>query len=351
MLPPPPIPPTTHSTAMRISTTSPPPADNSKHQQRKQQQQQQQHNESAFVYSPADEAKQSSPTAVKANATMNATTQRLKAILNRTLTQVSSPYSNNNNSNINTSISDYTAQYFGSSVLASGSPQLSPPPLHLSSPGSYGSQDDDDDFVYGRINDGRGLVGNISEGFDSYATAVATLAANGTANHLEATTAATTAAAAVSAFPTATQTVATFMAGNKNRATTIIVYPTVSPESIVIPIVSCIFGFPILAFIVICCLRHRAKMARERDRRRNYDMQDHAVSLVRFSPIHRLNYRSSRAISLRPERSLSQGFTSLELDTVVEERCSDVEQTQTEILHPESPMESSTSYKMSLSSS
>lgn len=64
------------------------------------------------------------------------------------------------------------------------------------------------------------------------------------------------------------------------------------------------------------------------------------------------DYRSSRAISLRPERSLSQGFTSLELDTVVEERCSDVEQTQTEILQPESPMESTTaSYKMSISSS
>lgn len=62
-----------------------------------------------------------------------------------------------------------------------------------------------------------------------------------------------------------------------------------SPESIVIPIVSCIFGFPLLALLVICCLRHRAKMARERDRRRNYDLQDHAVSLVRFSPIHRLS--------------------------------------------------------------
>ncbi|KAH8287579.1 hypothetical protein KR054_010445 [Drosophila jambulina] len=148
------------------------------------------------------------------------------------------------------------------------------------------------------------------------------------------------------------QTVATFIAatGGKNRPTTIVVYPTVSPESIVIPIVSCIFGFPILALIVICCLRRRAKLARERDRRRNYDMQDHAVSLVRFSPIHRLNYRSSRAISLRPERSLSQGFTSLELDTVLEERCSDVEQTQTEILNPESPMDTS-SYKMSFSSS
>ncbi|XP_053951694.1 uncharacterized protein LOC128859045 isoform X1 [Anastrepha ludens] len=149
---------------------------------------------------------------------------------------------------------------------------------------------------------------------------------------------------------TPAQTVATFIAaGHKNRAT-IIVYPTVSPESIVIPIVSCIFGFPILALLVICCLRRRAKLARERDRRRNYDMQDHAVSLVRFSPIHRLNYRPSRAISLRPERSLSQGFTSLELDTVVEERCSDVEQTQTEILNAESPMETTSSYKMSFSS-
>lgn len=64
---------------------------------------------------------------------------------------------------------------------------------------------------------------------------------------------------------------------------------TVAPESIVIPIVSCIFGFPVLALLVICCLRKRAKMARERDRRRNYDLQDHTVSLVRFSPIHRLS--------------------------------------------------------------
>lgn len=69
------------------------------------------------------------------------------------------------------------------------------------------------------------------------------------------------------------------------------IFISVSPESIVIPIVSCIFGFPLLALLVICCLRHRAKMARERDRRRNYDLQDHAVmtNLVRFSPIHRLS--------------------------------------------------------------
>lgn len=146
---------------------------------------------------------------------------------------------------------------------------------------------------------------------------------------------------------------------------------TVSPESVVIPIVSCIFGFPILALLVICCLRHRAKMARERDRRRNYDIQDHTVSLVRFSPIHRLSEstttsiywfthvethrlkliaciytdfeypsgnnvsfdclvaanRAQRAVSLRTDRSLSRGFPSLDLDTVLEER-SDQEQTQ-----------------------
>lgn len=43
---------------------------------------------------------------------------------------------------------------------------------------------------------------------------------------------------------------------------------TVSPEAIVIPIVSCIIGFPLLALLVICCLRRRAKLARERARRR-----------------------------------------------------------------------------------
>lgn len=78
----------------------------------------------------------------------------------------------------------------------------------------------------------------------------------------------------------------------------------VSPESVVIPIVSCIFGFPLLALLVICCLRRRAKLARERDRRRNFDLQDHAVSLVRFSPIHRLSEsaNSGRSDIITPNR-------------------------------------------------
>ncbi|PSN35566.1 hypothetical protein C0J52_12491 [Blattella germanica] len=109
----------------------------------------------------------------------------------------------------------------------------------------------------------------------------------------------------------------------------------VSPESIVIPIVSCILGFPLLALLVICCLRRRAKLARERARRRtgNYDTDHGALSLVRFSPIHRLGSGRTRAVSLRSERAMSRGFPSLELDTVVEERSDpDPEMTTTEVL-------------------
>ncbi|XP_058115874.1 uncharacterized protein LOC131258549 [Anopheles coustani] len=71
-----------------------------------------------------------------------------------------------------------------------------------------------------------------------------------------------------------------FAANENTKRATIIIYPTVSPETVIIPIVSCIIGFPILALLVICCLRRRAKLARERDRRRNIDLQDHAVSLI-----------------------------------------------------------------------
>ena len=54
------------------------------------------------------------------------------------------------------------------------------------------------------------------------------------------------------------------------------------------PIVSGILGFPIMALLLICCLRRRAKLARARARRRNCDVEHGALSLVRFSPVHRL---------------------------------------------------------------
>ncbi|CAG5042200.1 unnamed protein product [Parnassius apollo] len=106
---------------------------------------------------------------------------------------------------------------------------------------------------------------------------------------------------------------------NGNKRPTIIIYPTVTPESIVIPIVSCIFGFPLLALTVICCLRRRAKLARERARRRNCELDRGELSVVRLSPVK----SRVRAVSLvRTPRPLP----TLELDTVLEER-SDPEQT------------------------
>ncbi|XP_014357861.2 uncharacterized protein LOC106710355 [Papilio machaon] len=104
-----------------------------------------------------------------------------------------------------------------------------------------------------------------------------------------------------------------------NKRPPIIIYPTVTPESIVVPIVSCIFGFPLLALTVICCLRRRAKLARERARRRNCELDRGELSVVRLSPVK----NRARAVSLvRSPRPLP----TLELDTVLEER-SDPEQT------------------------
>ncbi|XP_025991038.1 uncharacterized protein LOC105203786 isoform X1 [Solenopsis invicta] len=129
-----------------------------------------------------------------------------------------------------------------------------------------------------------------------------------------------------------------------SKRPTILVYPTVTPESIIIPIVSCILGFPLLALMVICCLRRRAKLARERARRRNCDLDHGALSLVRFSPVHRLGSREdfdlagidrpARTVSLRGDRG-SRAFSSLELDTVVEERSDPEQSTAIELSSPD----------------
>lgn len=52
----------------------------------------------------------------------------------------------------------------------------------------------------------------------------------------------------------------------------------------------------------------------------------HLLMIIRIF-IHSSAGRAQRAVSLRSERSMSRGFPSLELDTVLEER-SDPEQTQ-----------------------
>ncbi|XP_053660122.1 uncharacterized protein LOC128709162 [Anopheles marshallii] len=126
----------------------------------------------------------------------------------------------------------------------------------------------------------------------------------------------TLAAGLVPKVPTATLTAST-PTEQPARKADILIYPTVSPETIVVPILSCIVGFPIFALLVICCLRRRAKIARERDRRRNFDLKANTITLVRFNSHHLSNQRS---ILLQSGDSLSRGYPSLDLDTVYEEK-------------------------------
>ncbi|XP_050531946.1 uncharacterized protein LOC126900338 [Daktulosphaira vitifoliae] len=126
------------------------------------------------------------------------------------------------------------------------------------------------------------------------------------------------------------------------KFTTIIIYPTVTPEKIIIPMVSCILGFPLVVLMVICCLRRRAKLARDRDRRRNLGFaractsDQGVISLARFSPMHKIgvylaagasaNSMSSTGSSgngmgrTHPLRSESRSYASCDLDPVAEER-------------------------------
>ncbi|XP_017882513.1 uncharacterized protein LOC108626379 isoform X2 [Ceratina calcarata] len=124
----------------------------------------------------------------------------------------------------------------------------------------------------------------------------------------------------------------------QSKRPTILVYPTVTPESIIIPIVSCILGFPLLALMVICCLRRRAKLARERARRRNCDVMDHgALSLVPFGTVRRLAGidHPARTVSLQRSDRGSRAVPSLELDTVVEERSDPEQSTALELSSPD----------------
>ncbi|KAK4881106.1 hypothetical protein RN001_004425 [Aquatica leii] len=133
-------------------------------------------------------------------------------------------------------------------------------------------------------------------------------------------------------------TVTTASHTNPHNKRPTFIYPTVSPETVVIPIVSCIFGFPLLALLVICCLRRRAKLAREQARRR--DIEHGTFSIITYSSIHYLG-RSSRAVSLRSERAMSRGFPSLELDTVLEERSDpEPEATVIELVTPDKDSDS-----------
>ncbi|XP_037083174.1 uncharacterized protein LOC119103663 [Pollicipes pollicipes] len=51
-----------------------------------------------------------------------------------------------------------------------------------------------------------------------------------------------------------------------SNATVVFIYPTVSPETVWVPIVCCIAAFPALVLTIVMLLRHRAMRARARSR-------------------------------------------------------------------------------------
>ncbi|XP_047736049.1 putative GPI-anchored protein pfl2 [Hyalella azteca] len=103
----------------------------------------------------------------------------------------------------------------------------------------------------------------------------------------------------------------------------IYVFPTISPQIVVIPIVSCIIVFPIVVLIVICALRYRAMRARRFDKltrgRRLALTGEHEARAALDACkdgrpfVQCKNGRRKTVVRFKP-------MPELDLDTVVEER-------------------------------
>ncbi|XP_076056185.1 uncharacterized protein LOC143034126 [Oratosquilla oratoria] len=85
---------------------------------------------------------------------------------------------------------------------------------------------------------------------------------------------------------------------------TVFVYPTVSPRVVVVPILSCIFGFPVLVMIVICGLRYRAQRARMRAKKaKGLDFSMMEFSVEPSIPLRYTNGKMQRS-SLTKKKTL-----------------------------------------------
>lgn len=180
----------------------------SKQHQQQQQEISQHHQSSVIPFTSFRNNISSSSSSISTNSlpTVPFNTSSIKHFFNKTLAKVAQ-----------TNLSDYTAEY-AATFANTNNYNNSPANFQaIKTTVSY------DGLVNGPTTeidssgvDGGGLTG-ISNGLAGYAAAAdmaVTSLSNGS-QHLETTT----------AFPSA-QTVATFIVGNKNRATTIIVYPT-----------------------------------------------------------------------------------------------------------------------------
>ncbi|KAL7644640.1 UNVERIFIED_CONTAM: hypothetical protein RMT77_004181 [Armadillidium vulgare] len=104
---------------------------------------------------------------------------------------------------------------------------------------------------------------------------------------------------------------------------TVYVYPTISPHIVVIPILSCIFGFPILVLLIICALRNRARKARLKAKKRR--PPEHTITeLVAHTTFSQSRYFNERVIRMKDGKRKTivrfKPMPELDLDTVVEEK-------------------------------
>lgn len=118
---------------------------------------------------------------------------------------------------------------------------------------------------------------------------------------------------------------------------TVYVYPTVAPRVVVVPIITCIIGFPVLVMLVICALRYRARRARINAKNaHSVESSASALELTSGSSIlasrctngkaHRLKKRKKALVRFKP-------MPEIDLDTVVEEKSEfDAEVTASDLL-------------------
>lgn len=118
---------------------------------------------------------------------------------------------------------------------------------------------------------------------------------------------------------------------------TVYVYPTVAPKVVVVPIITCIIGFPVLVMLVICALRYRARRARINAKNaHSVESSASALELTSGSSILASRCTNGKAIRLKKRKKALVRFKpmpEIDLDTVVEEKSEfDAEVTASDLL-------------------
>ncbi|XP_045621273.1 dentin sialophosphoprotein [Procambarus clarkii] len=115
---------------------------------------------------------------------------------------------------------------------------------------------------------------------------------------------------------------------------TVYFYPTVSPRVVVVPILSCIIGFPLLVLLVICGLRYRARRARI-SAKKAHSVESSVLELTSGPSILASRYSNGKSHRQKRKKALVRfkPMPEIDLDTVVEEKSEfDAEVTASDLL-------------------